>query len=167
MLSKNSDAERARAEMADVENISRQALVDVQQTILGDRSETLEEELERASSTLRTAGHRGGLPARAPDRRCGSRERAGLRASRSGDEHRAPLAGQHVPHPPAAERAGVPAGSAGRWSRLRRRTQAEGRPERGAKACAACANAWKRSAVRCVVTCPRARGCRFGCRRRW
>jgi two-component system sensor histidine kinase DesK len=56
LLSKNSDAERARAEMADVENISRQALVEVQQTILGDRSETLEEELERASSTLRTAG---------------------------------------------------------------------------------------------------------------
>jgi two-component system, NarL family, sensor histidine kinase DesK len=56
LLSKNSDAERARAEMADVENISRQALVDVQQTILGDRAETLEEELERASSTLRTAG---------------------------------------------------------------------------------------------------------------
>jgi two-component system, NarL family, sensor histidine kinase DesK len=56
ILAKNSDAERARAEMADVENISRQALVEVQQTILGDRSETLEEELERASSTLRTAG---------------------------------------------------------------------------------------------------------------
>jgi len=56
ILSRNSDAERARAEMADVENISRQALVEVQQTILGDRSETLEEELERASSTLRTAG---------------------------------------------------------------------------------------------------------------
>ena len=56
LLSQNNDAERARAEMADVENISRQALVDVQQTILGDRAETLEEELERASSTLRTAG---------------------------------------------------------------------------------------------------------------
>ncbi len=56
LLSQNSDAERARAEMADVENISRQALVDVQQTILGDRAETLEEEFERASSTLRTAG---------------------------------------------------------------------------------------------------------------
>lgn len=56
ILAKNNDAERARAEMADVENISRQALVEVQQTILGDRAETLEEELERASSTLRTAG---------------------------------------------------------------------------------------------------------------
>jgi two-component system, NarL family, sensor histidine kinase DesK len=56
LLSQNSDAERARAEMADVESISRQALVEVQQTILGDRAETLEEEFERASSTLRTAG---------------------------------------------------------------------------------------------------------------
>ena len=56
LLSQNNDAERARAEMADVENISRQALVDVHQTILGDRAETLEEEFERASSTLRTAG---------------------------------------------------------------------------------------------------------------
>jgi signal transduction histidine kinase len=56
LLSQNNDAERARAEMADVENISRQALVEVQQTILGDRAETLEEEFERASSTLRTAG---------------------------------------------------------------------------------------------------------------
>ncbi len=42
--------------MADVETISRQALADVQQTILGDRPETLEEELERARTTLRTAG---------------------------------------------------------------------------------------------------------------
>jgi two-component system, NarL family, sensor histidine kinase DesK len=56
LLSQTNDAERARAEMADVENISRQALVDVQQTILGDRAESLEEEFERASSTLRTAG---------------------------------------------------------------------------------------------------------------
>jgi two-component system, NarL family, sensor histidine kinase DesK len=56
LLSRNGDAERARAEVADVESISRQALVEVQQTILGDRAETLEEEFERASSTLRTAG---------------------------------------------------------------------------------------------------------------
>jgi len=42
--------------MADVENISRQALADVHQTILGDRPETIEEELERARATLRTAG---------------------------------------------------------------------------------------------------------------
>jgi two-component system sensor histidine kinase DesK len=56
LLSQNQDAERARTEMADVENISRQALADVQQTILGDWPETLEEELERACSTLRTAG---------------------------------------------------------------------------------------------------------------
>ncbi len=56
LLSQNQDAERARAEMADVENISRQALADVQQTILGDRAETLEEELERARVALRTAG---------------------------------------------------------------------------------------------------------------
>jgi two-component system, NarL family, sensor histidine kinase DesK len=56
LLTQNHDPERARAEMAEVESISRQALADVQQTILGDRPETLEEELERAFSTLRTAG---------------------------------------------------------------------------------------------------------------
>ncbi len=43
LLSQNQDRERARVEMLDVENISRQALADVQQTILGDRPETLEE----------------------------------------------------------------------------------------------------------------------------
>jgi two-component system sensor histidine kinase DesK len=56
LLSQNQDATRARAELAEVENISRQALADVQQTIFGARAETLDEELERASSTLRTAG---------------------------------------------------------------------------------------------------------------
>ncbi len=56
LLTRNGDAERARAELADVEDISRQALGEVQQTILGDRAETLEEELERARLTLRTAG---------------------------------------------------------------------------------------------------------------
>ena len=56
LLSKNQDVERARAEMAEIENISRQALADVHQTILGDRPETLEQEFERARSTLRTAG---------------------------------------------------------------------------------------------------------------
>jgi len=56
ILSHNQDARRARSEMADVENISRQALADVHQTILGDRPETIEEELERARATLRTAG---------------------------------------------------------------------------------------------------------------
>jgi two-component system sensor histidine kinase DesK len=56
LLSQSGNVERACAEMTEVENISRQALADVQQTILGDRAETLEEEFERASSTLRTAG---------------------------------------------------------------------------------------------------------------
>lgn len=56
LLSQTGDCARARAEILDVENISRQALADVQQTILGDRAETLEEELERARATLRTAG---------------------------------------------------------------------------------------------------------------
>jgi two-component system sensor histidine kinase DesK len=56
LLSRNQDAERARSEMAEIESISRQSLADVQQTILGDRAETLEQEFERASSTLRTAG---------------------------------------------------------------------------------------------------------------
>lgn len=56
LLSRNFNATRALGELAEIEAISRQALADVQQTILGDRPETLEEELERARKTLRTAG---------------------------------------------------------------------------------------------------------------
>lgn len=56
LLTQSGNVERASAEMAEIEQISRQALADVQQTILGDRAETLEEEFERASTTLRTAG---------------------------------------------------------------------------------------------------------------
>jgi two-component system sensor histidine kinase DesK len=47
---------RARAEIAAVTSISRQALADVRRTILGGHTETLEAEFERAASTLRTAG---------------------------------------------------------------------------------------------------------------
>jgi two-component system sensor histidine kinase DesK len=56
LLSQNQDAARARLEMAEIENISRDALAEVRHTILGGRPETLDEELVRASSTLRTAG---------------------------------------------------------------------------------------------------------------
>lgn len=52
LLSKNSDAERARAEMADVENISRQALVEVQDDGRGFPEEEVQMESARASPSL-------------------------------------------------------------------------------------------------------------------
>jgi two-component system sensor histidine kinase DesK len=50
------DPERAASEIRDVEQISRQALAEVRQTIGGYRAGGLEEELSRAASTLKTAG---------------------------------------------------------------------------------------------------------------
>jgi two-component system sensor histidine kinase DesK len=56
LLAEPRHVERARAEIADVESISRQALAEVQRTIVGECAESLDAELERASSTLRAAG---------------------------------------------------------------------------------------------------------------
>ena len=50
------DLQRAKAEIADVEKISREALAEVRHTIRGYRSEGLQVEIERAKSTLETAG---------------------------------------------------------------------------------------------------------------
>ena len=50
------DLDRAKAEIGDVERISRQALAEVRQTISGYLSGGLQAELERAQSTLETAG---------------------------------------------------------------------------------------------------------------
>lgn len=50
------DPERARQEMAEVEQIARQALGDVRETIRGYRAEGLETELARARKTLDAAG---------------------------------------------------------------------------------------------------------------
>jgi two-component system sensor histidine kinase DesK len=50
------DSVRAKAEIADVEKISRQALAEVRSTISGYRSEGLVVEFERAKLTLKTAG---------------------------------------------------------------------------------------------------------------
>jgi len=52
----DSDPERAKAEIADVEQTSRTALAEVRSTIRGYRSTSLEEELRQAQATLRTAG---------------------------------------------------------------------------------------------------------------
>jgi two-component system sensor histidine kinase DesK len=52
----NRDAERARAEVADIERISRNALAEVREAIVGYRSGDLVSEIERAQSTLATAG---------------------------------------------------------------------------------------------------------------
>lgn len=56
LLAESRDAGRARAEIADVQSISRQALADVNRIIVGECTETLDTELERASATLRAAG---------------------------------------------------------------------------------------------------------------
>src|SRR5580693_3351833 len=50
------DPERAKAEMADVEQTSRAALADVRSTIRGYRAHSLEAELKQARATLETAG---------------------------------------------------------------------------------------------------------------
>jgi two-component system sensor histidine kinase DesK len=50
------DPERAKAEMADVEQTSRAALSDVRSTIRGYRARSLEAELKQAKATLETAG---------------------------------------------------------------------------------------------------------------
>jgi two-component system sensor histidine kinase DesK len=50
------DPARAKAEIADVERTSREALADVRSTIRGYRSQSLGEELRQAKATLETAG---------------------------------------------------------------------------------------------------------------
>ena len=50
------DPERAKSEIRDVEQTSRQALADVRNTIRGYRVESLCEELKQAKATLETAG---------------------------------------------------------------------------------------------------------------
>jgi two-component system sensor histidine kinase DesK len=50
------DPERAKAEIADVEQTSRAALADVRSTIRGYRAHSLEAELKQARATLETAG---------------------------------------------------------------------------------------------------------------
>jgi two-component system sensor histidine kinase DesK len=50
------DRERAKAEIQDVEIISRKALADVRNTIRGYRANSLETELQQALSALETAG---------------------------------------------------------------------------------------------------------------
>ena len=50
------DPERAKAEIGDVEQTSREALADVRSTIRGYRGHSLEAELKQAKATLETAG---------------------------------------------------------------------------------------------------------------
>ncbi len=50
------DPERAKAEIRDVEQTSREALAEVRSTIRGYRQQGLEEEMKRAKATLETAG---------------------------------------------------------------------------------------------------------------
>ncbi|TDE94921.1 histidine kinase [Occultella glacieicola] len=57
------DPERAGAELADVERLSRDALADVRRTVTGYRDLTLTGELARARAALRAAGIHADLPA--------------------------------------------------------------------------------------------------------
>jgi two-component system sensor histidine kinase DesK len=50
------DPERAKSEIRDVEQTSREALAEVRSTIRGYRQQGLEEEMKRAKATLETAG---------------------------------------------------------------------------------------------------------------
>jgi len=50
------DPQRAKAEIGDVEQTSRQALAEVRNTIRGYRAQSLEAELKQAKATLETAG---------------------------------------------------------------------------------------------------------------
>jgi two-component system, NarL family, sensor histidine kinase DesK len=52
----DNDPERAKSEIADVEQTSRAALADVRSTIRGYRANSLEAELKQAKATLETAG---------------------------------------------------------------------------------------------------------------
>ena len=52
------DPERAKAEIRDVEQTSREALADVRSTIRGYRQQRVEEEIKRARAALETAGVR-------------------------------------------------------------------------------------------------------------
>ncbi|MGN6302013.1 MAG: sensor histidine kinase [Angustibacter sp.] len=56
------DVERARAEVAELERLSRDALVDVRRAVQGYREITLPGELARAREALRTAGIEAQLP---------------------------------------------------------------------------------------------------------
>jgi two-component system sensor histidine kinase DesK len=56
------DPERARAEVADLERLARDALADVRQAVVGFRQMSLPAELARARTALATAGIEADLP---------------------------------------------------------------------------------------------------------
>ena len=58
----DADPDRARAEVADLERLSRDALVDVRRAVEGFRELTLPGELARARESLRSAGIEADLP---------------------------------------------------------------------------------------------------------
>ena len=61
------DPARAKAEVADLERLSRDALADVRRTVTGFREVTLSGELARAREALRAAGIRADLPTATDD----------------------------------------------------------------------------------------------------
>ena len=58
----DADPARARAEVADLERLSRDALMDVRRAVEGFRELTLPGELARARESLRSAGIEADLP---------------------------------------------------------------------------------------------------------
>jgi two-component system sensor histidine kinase DesK len=69
-------AERARAEVADLERLSRDALADVRRAVTGYRTVTLPEELVRARMALEAAGISAVLPGSVDEVPSGARELA-------------------------------------------------------------------------------------------
>jgi two-component system sensor histidine kinase DesK len=56
LLAEQQNVQRAATELDEIESTSRDALTEIRRTILGDCTETMDAEFERARATLRTAG---------------------------------------------------------------------------------------------------------------
>ena len=82
----DADPARARAEVADLERLSRDALVDVRRAVEGFRELTLPGELARAREALRSAGIEADLPGSAEDVPSDMREVFALGRARGGHQ---------------------------------------------------------------------------------
>ena len=101
----DADPARARAEVADLERLSRDALVDVRRAVEGFRELTLPGELARAREALRSAGIEADLPGSAevvPQRHARGLRVGGAR----GGHERHPAQRRDAVHRPADGRAG-------------------------------------------------------------
>ncbi len=91
------DPARAKAEIADVEQTSREALAEVRSTIRGYRDHSLEAELKQAKATLETAGVTVKSESQASSSVAGTGERGCARGAGSCDERGAACASSQLP----------------------------------------------------------------------